>query len=553
MISYNNSNVVQCLRQYDMFANSLNLVRVRDERTMIINQLTKLEKKIIELTNEIYETEYYALANKETCLLEDERERLSLLLDLINQRLSYVEKRNNDHYQLTGEVIDAPEVLGVNTIENLEERIIIIDKFGQNNKLSENLKIDIESLNNKIELVKEKIDINNSLNDELEKKMKSLLSDSFERLNIYELLENKDEIEYAYRETEKNLTLAKQNLELSKTSPKNILEECQEMVLESEKDYHKYKEKICLLKLMEIFNREVHDYDELLIKRKEMNELLKNIKDKDINNLIHETLNKQYETIMLEIEDSNNYHDLVKERNRKQETLAEIEEENNSDKFQTVLGELIENERKRQEKIAEEQRLIEEEEKKRRQERERKKQEEILKKQKIIEEARKKEIEKRTRELLVQQQKSVLQSKNKDKETGLSFEKIKDISNNHQEMVLEQSQEEIIPTRKTPGLSLNLNESFDTTIPVEKTSKTESDFPIFKNKIDIEKELFEEFNNQEELENNEINQQEEIFESKKLPDISIDEYMNKFQEYDLQDDDIQSLFKDDDIFPNIPL
>ena len=49
MVSYNNSNVVQCLRQYDMFANSLNLVRVRDERTMIINQLTKLEKKIIEL------------------------------------------------------------------------------------------------------------------------------------------------------------------------------------------------------------------------------------------------------------------------------------------------------------------------------------------------------------------------------------------------------------------------------------------------------------------------------------------------------------------------
>lgn len=551
MISYNNSNVVQCLRQYDMFANSLNLVRVRDERTMIINQLTKLENKIIDLTNEIYESEYYALANKETCLLEEERERLSLLLDLINQRLSYVEKRNNDHYQLTGEVIDAPEVLGANTIDNLEERIIIIDKFGQNNKLSENLRIDIESLTNKIELVKEKIDINNSLNDELEKKMKILLSDSFERLNVYKLLENKEEIEYAYRETEKNLNLAKQNLELSKTSPKNIFDECQEMVLESEKDYQKYKEKMCLLKLMEIFNREVHDYDELLIKRKEMNELLKNIKDKDINNLIHETLTKQYETIMLEIEDSNNYHDLVKERNRKQETLAEIEEENNSDKFQTILGELIENERKRQAKIAEEQRLIEEEEKKRRQERERKKQEEILKKQKIIEEARKKEIEKRTRELLVQQQKSVLQPKNKDKENGLSFEKIKDISNNQQKIITAQQQEEKLSSPKIPELSLNLNEPFDTTIPVEGTQELESNFPIFKNKIDIEKELFEEFNNSEEIE--EVNQSEDIFEGKKLPDISIDEYMNKFQEYDLQDDDIQSLFKDDDIFPNIPL
>ena len=55
MINYNSSNVVQCLRQYDMFANSLNLVKVTDERNMIINQLTKLEKKIIDLTNEIYE------------------------------------------------------------------------------------------------------------------------------------------------------------------------------------------------------------------------------------------------------------------------------------------------------------------------------------------------------------------------------------------------------------------------------------------------------------------------------------------------------------------
>lgn len=553
MISYNNSNVVQCLRQYDMFANSLNLVRVRDERTMIINQLTKLEKKIIELTNEIYETEYYNLANKETCLLEDERERLSLLLDLINQRLSYVEKRNNDHYQLTGEVIDAPEVLGVNTIDNLEERIVIIDKFEQNNKLSENLKIDIDSLNNKIELVKEKIDINNSLNEELEKKMKSLLSDSFERLSLYELLEKKDEIEYAYRETEKNLNLAKQNLELSKTSPKNIFEECQTMLLESERDYYKYKEKMCLLKLMEIFNREVHDYDELLIKRKEMNELLKNIKDKDINNLIHETLTKQYETIMLEIEDSNNYHDLVKERNRKQETLAEIEEENNSDKFQMILGELIENERKRQEKIAEEQRLIEEEEKKRRQERERKKQEEILKKQKIIEEARKKEIEKRTRELLIQQQKSVLQPKNKEQESALSFEKIKDISNNEQKMILDEPKKETIPTLTTPELSLNLNEPYESIIQDEETQEKETDFPMFKNKIDLEKELFEEFNNQEETKNEKQNQQEEIFIDNKLPDISIDEYMNKFQEYDLKDDDIQSLFKDDDIFPSIPL
>ena len=92
MVSYNNSNVVQCLRQYDMFANSLNLVKTRDEKNMIIKQLTKLENKIIDLTNEIYEEEYYALANKECGLIEEEQSRLNMLIELINQRLSYVEK-----------------------------------------------------------------------------------------------------------------------------------------------------------------------------------------------------------------------------------------------------------------------------------------------------------------------------------------------------------------------------------------------------------------------------------------------------------------------------
>jgi len=547
MVSYNTSDVVQCLRQYDMFANSLNLVKMRDERNMIINQLTKLEKKIIDLTNKIYEEEYYALTNRETCLLDEERERLALLIDLINQRLSYVEKRNNNHYQLTGEVVDVTEILGSNTLENLEERMNIIDKFGKNNRLAEDLKIDIETLKNKIDLIKEKIEINNSLNEELEKKMKNLLSDSFERLGLYELLNNKNEIEYAYRETEKNFNLAKQNLEIAKTSPKNILDECQNMALEAEKDYIKYKEKICLLKLMEIFNREVSDYDELLIKRKEMNELLKNVRNKDINDLIYGTLSKQYETIMNEIEDSNNYNDLVKEYDRKQEALIEIEEENNSEKFQEILGELIDNERKRQERIAEEQRLIEEEEKKRRLEIERKKQEEILKKQKIIEEARKKEIEKRTRELLVQQKNSVLQPKTKEQSPGFSFETIKDLSDQkepNQEIELENNEIE-----EQDNLELNFDK-----IEIDDTETKQEDFPIFKNKIDIEKELFEEFNSQEEYSpiKEEANKNSEIFEDK-LPNISIDEYMDKFKEYDLQDAEIQSLFKDDDSFPNIPL
>ena len=107
---------------------------------------------IIDLTNEIYEEEYYALANKECGLIEEEQTRLNMLIELINQRLSYVEKRCNSHYQLTGETIDLNDVLGANTLDSLEDRIKVIDKYGKNIKLEKELKEEVESLSNKINL-----------------------------------------------------------------------------------------------------------------------------------------------------------------------------------------------------------------------------------------------------------------------------------------------------------------------------------------------------------------------------------------------------------------
>lgn len=526
MINYNNSNVVQCLRQYDMFANSLNLIKVTNERNMIINQLTKLEKKIIDLTNEIYEEEYHALADKNTGLLEEEKARLSSLIELINQRLTYIEKRNNSHYQLTGEVLDAFEVLGTNQLDELEERLQIIEKYQKNIKTADLLKEELISLSSKIALTKEKIDINESLNQEMEKKMIKDLSESFESLGLYQLLDNKDEIEYAYYETEKNLSMANRNLELAKISPANILEECQKMAIESEKDYIKYKEKICILKLLEIYNREVLNYDELLIKRKEMNELVKNIKDTEIMNQIYDTISKQYETIMQEMDDVNTYNELINEENTKREILNELEEENNSETFTEVLSELLENEKLRREKIEEERRKIEEEEKQRRMEKEREKQEEILKRQKIIEEARKKEIEKRTKKMLEQQQKSVIVAKKEDDE--LSFETIKDISN-------QQEYEQIDSKQENPS---------DKLMEEEITEDETNDLLLFKDKEEIEKELFEEFNKDD---------IKEEYSDKKLPNISLDEYMNNFEEKDVMDDNIKSLFIEDDDFPSIPL
>jgi len=372
-----------------------------------------------------------------------------------------------------------------------------------------------------------------SVIEELEKKFCDMLSDSFETLGYYELFENRDEIEYAYYETEKSLTLAELNLETAKTSPINVLNECQQMLNEVKKDYTKYKEKLSILKLMEIFNKEVNDYDELLNKRKEVNELLRYIKDEKFLNAVTETITKQYNTILMEQQDVNTYNDLIEEKERKLEVLTEITEENNSEKFQIVLEELIRNENARQAKILEEQKRIEEEENKRKLEIERKKREEILKRQKIIEDARKKEMEKRTKQLLEQQQKSVLKDK------GISFENIKDISNKN---VHEEEK-----TIDAPKKELNIERK----IPEEQKEEKIN----FKNKIDIEKELFDEFNNNSgteyKVENTTMDSNNN--EDKKLPDVSIDEYMKNFNENEFKENELNSLFNEDDIFPNIPL
>lgn len=560
MISYNGSSVIQSLRQYEMFANSLRLVKSREEKNMIIKQLTKLELKIIEQTNEVYEEEYYTLYNRECGLLEDEKKRITMLIDLINQRLSYVEKRCNDHYQLTGESLDTSDVLGADTLDNLENRVKIIDKYTKNIKLQAELKNEVKSLSNKISLAEEKIDINKNLNIELESKFKELFSTTFEKLGLYQLLQEKDDIEYAYYETEKSLTLAELNLETAKTSPLNILYDCEEMLREVKADYVKYKDKLSILKLMELFNKEVNTYDELLAKRKQVNDLFKYIKNNDLIQAVMDTISKQYNTIMMEQQDVNTYNDLKAEKERKLEALAEIEDENESEEFQKVLKVLIENEKKKQEKILEEQRRVEEAEKKKRMEFERKKQEEILKRQKIIEEARKKEIEKRTKQMLEQQQKSVLQPKKKD--TEFSFETIKDNSINKDTTIekedtrLEKTEDEKISLLdKINILDSEKNDLKDEKVTLEEEVK---ETPIFKDKSDIEKELFNEFNSSK----NENDLKQPFFEEKmdeeeffkrdnKLPDISIDEYMKNFNEKTVDNSD--SLFGNDDIFPSIPM
>ena len=132
MLEYTSRQVTQLLRQYEMFSSSLKLIPSIDERNAVIKQLDRLEEKIIKLTNNIYENAYYLLFNKETYLLEEEKNRLSSLIELISNRMDYVNDRKNKHYELTGKNLDIYNFVGMDVYDTLKDRLKIIEKYSDN-------------------------------------------------------------------------------------------------------------------------------------------------------------------------------------------------------------------------------------------------------------------------------------------------------------------------------------------------------------------------------------------------------------------------------------
>ena len=130
MVDYTNNNIIQFSRQYEMFANSLEMLTDPKDRDSICHQLDKLERKIIEGTNSIYEEEYNTLLNRDTYLFEEEKTRLTLLIDLINQRLNYVENRKTSLKELLeNNIVNSNKKILISSIkfDIIDMRIRIIE------------------------------------------------------------------------------------------------------------------------------------------------------------------------------------------------------------------------------------------------------------------------------------------------------------------------------------------------------------------------------------------------------------------------------------------
>ena len=399
MLEYTSREVIQAQKQYDMLLASLEYCNELDKKDIYI-ELNKIEERILKATNEIYEEVYNKLLNKKSNLIDEEKEKLNNLIKLIEDRVKYLNNRKEKHKKVTNMLVEQPRILGDFEINDYKKRLSIINKYKQNIKLKKELKREISILEEKEKVCSLKLKSNDKINADLEEKMQDILAKSFKAMDLYSLLDRKEEVELAYKELLFAKEKAVENMELAKKDAnKNLIVECQEMLDSITDEYKKYFEKKMLLELLDIYTDKVDNYDDLLAKREKMQDIFMNIENSDFYKLVSFEINKQYNTIKIEEQDVKTYREIFSNLNMRREKLEKIDSENNSPEFKEILDDLIKNEKIRQDQLIQEQRKREYEERQRRLILENKRQEELKRRQKLIEEERKKEEKRKQDEL----------------------------------------------------------------------------------------------------------------------------------------------------------
>lgn len=408
-MNYTNREVVRRLKQYDMFLSSFELTNDAIQKERICDQLDKIEKQILLETNTEYEEEYMMLLSEETKLFSEEKNRLRNIISLIEDRQKYLENRKLKHKKITGSLVELTTFLGEDKLEEFRNRLRIIEKYEDNKVKQEKIIKEMKSLDIKISEASRNVKANSRLNDSLEVKMIKKIETSLEELNLFSLADQKLEITKKQESLKYALDMAKDNLKNARSlNDAALVLECDNMLSEITIEYSKYNEELNILKLMEIYDKTVTSYEELLSKRERINDILKNISESELYKLISDELAKQYNTIKLEERDIEVYSRLKEERETKNKILYSIDEENNSKEFKLVLSELIRNEERIKEERIRHAKRNEFNERQKRLAEEQKIEASRVRRQKLIEEARLKEQLESTERLKKLQEKTVI-------------------------------------------------------------------------------------------------------------------------------------------------
>ena len=123
MIEYANDSVIRALKQYDMLSKSLKLTGDLEQREDICYQMTRIITRVLDITNGIYEDKYKKIVNRTTYLMDEEKNKLLELINLINERRAYINNQITSNSDATGITIEVDSILGEDKLDEYKEEV----------------------------------------------------------------------------------------------------------------------------------------------------------------------------------------------------------------------------------------------------------------------------------------------------------------------------------------------------------------------------------------------------------------------------------------------
>lgn len=332
------------------------LLGSNEDREETLNNFEVASKEIDEMNDEIYlkdlEDKFYDTLN-----LEEEEKKLSILVDYIGGRVEQRISLLTDFANVTGyDLQGLPAIKYYDKLDNYKERLNYIREYLKNIK-------QIEKLNNEIESADKKLNeayINKATTEESNLKNEELLEKKFNNLiKSIDLFNgvNKDNIDEKLSETNSKVEDSKKSLDIFKKSFTTLsnsgisLEEEQEYLSYVEgagEAFYQNKEQEYLLRIYKLLITKYQDYNNLLIKREELNDILYErlslrkelrIKNPDILSNIYDLLEKQYDEIKRQSSNHNKIEQLNNIINQKKEILNDLTLENQKVEILALLRE----------------------------------------------------------------------------------------------------------------------------------------------------------------------------------------------------------------------
>ena len=126
--------------------------------------MTKIIQNVLEQTRTIYEEKFLRVSKRSVYLMDDEKNRLLELINLVNERRVYINNQIVNNKELTGVTIDGGSILGEDKVDEYKSQVKIIDKYKNNVRMEGILKEELVTLENYIKKANNKIINNKNLN-----------------------------------------------------------------------------------------------------------------------------------------------------------------------------------------------------------------------------------------------------------------------------------------------------------------------------------------------------------------------------------------------------